>query len=99
MAEDTYTPGQVTRLTLAVDDLLGAPGDPGSLVLKVRSPYGVITVYTFGVDAEVVRDALGNYHADLPLPDAGQWKYRWELATPNAGAAEGTITVHRSYLR
>ncbi len=98
MAEDTYTPGQVARLTLAVADLAGAASDPGAVQLKIKAPDATLVVYTYGVDSELVRDSLGKFHADIPLPAAGQWAYRWELTTPNAGAAEGTLHVRNSYV-
>lgn len=91
-----YIPGEVARISLTVADAAGVAADPGALLLKLKSPSGTVTTYTYGVGAELTRDSLGNYHADLPLDAAGPWAYRWELSAPNAGAAEGVIVVQKS---
>lgn len=46
----------------------------------------------------IVKDSVGNYHADILLANAGLWAWRWELDAPNAGAVEGTITVLPSHV-
>lgn len=91
-----YLPGEVAVLNMRCAGLDGVAADPGALVLKIRPPVGAVVSYAYGVAAEVVRDAAGRYHADLVLSAAGQWAYRWELSAPNAGAAEGVITVLKS---
>ena len=93
---DPYIQGQPAHLSLTVADMSGQPADPGSLTLKVKPPTGVIQSYGYGTAPEVVRDGVGLYHADLDLPVAGVWAYRWELTAPNAGAAEGLIQVQKS---
>jgi uncharacterized protein YfaS (alpha-2-macroglobulin family) len=91
-----YIPGEVARISLAVADLAGAAADPGGLILKIKPPTGALISYSYGVGEVIVRDSLGNFHADILLSEAGQWAYRWELSAPNAGAAEGVITVQKS---
>ena len=93
---DTYIPGEVARLLLTATDAAGAVADPGALRLKVKPPTGALATYTFGGGAEIVKDAVGRYHADVLLTAAGLWIYRWELDAPNAGACEGAITVQKS---
>jgi hypothetical protein len=89
---DNYIPGEVVRLLLNTFDFAGAVADPGTVVLKVKQPDGTVITHT----PDVVRDGTGVYHADLALTAAGVWAYRWELTTPNAGAAEGVIQVQKS---
>jgi hypothetical protein len=91
-----YIPGEVARLSLAVTNIAGAAADPGALRLKVKSPAGAVSTYTYGGGAEIVKDSVGNYHADIQLTTAGLWAWRWELDAPNAGAAEGAINVQKS---
>lgn len=86
--------GQVARVTLAVLDYSRVAADPGTLRLKVKDPAGQVTTLTLG--AGVVKDAVGNYHADVALTTAGAWYYRWEGDAPNPGSDEGQITVRRS---
>lgn len=93
---DTYIPGEVARISLTATDNAGAVADPGALRLKVKPPANPLATYTFGAGAEIVKDAVGRYHADILLAAAGLWAYRWELDAPNAGAIEGSITVQKS---
>jgi hypothetical protein len=93
---DAYLVGEAARISLRVADIDGATADPGTLKLKVKAPGGAVTTLTYGVDADVMRDGLGQFHADIVLPAAGQWAYRWELTAPNTGAAEGVIVVAKS---
>ena len=93
---ETYLVGDIARISLGVADLTGAIADPGGLVLRVKSATGSVTATTYGVEAVIVRDGLGAYHADIPLTAPGQWAYRWECSAPNAGAAEGVINVQKS---
>lgn len=88
-----YLPGDVVRVAARIVDLAGALADPERVVLKTRLGAGFVTTYVFGVDPEVVRDGIGLYRADLALPSAGVFAYRWESA---AGGAEGIINVQKS---
>lgn len=95
---ERYIPGQLIRLSIAVEDIAEAAQDPGALRLLVKAPDATTTLYTYGTDAEIVRDAAGGYHADILLDAAGQWRYRWEGDAPFAGAAEGFVVVNPSLL-
>lgn len=93
---DEFIVGEVVRLPLSVTDLAGNAVDPGSVTLKIKRGAGAVTAYAYGAAPEIVRDATGRYHADIPVISAGQWAYRWELSAPNAGAAEGVFIVQKS---
>lgn len=90
---DVFLVGQVARIDADIRGETGLPADPGSLVLKTRLDTGVIMSYVYGQAPEVVRDATGAFHAELPLMLAGQLFYRWETDAPNKGAAEGRIVI------
>ena len=96
MSDAFYIPGELARMSLTAKDATGVLADPGALRLKVKTPAGIVTTYTYGSSAEVIKDSTGRYHADIQLTAAGVWAYRWELDAPNAGAAEGAITVQKS---
>ena len=96
MSDPLYLVGESARIHVRVADISGAVIDPVSLVLRVKTAGGAVTAYTYGMNAEVVRESTGIYHADIALPTAGQWSYRWEVAAPNAGVAEGSINVQKS---
>lgn len=90
---DIYLVGQVARISWTLTDPDGAPVDPGSLILKTRLAAGAVSTLAFGIDAAIVRDGTGRYHADLPLTAAGRLYYRLEAGAANAGADEGCIVV------
>lgn len=90
---DIYLVGQVARVSWTLTDPDGAPVDPGSLTLKTRLATGPVTSMAYGIDAAIVRDGTGRYHADLPLVAAGKLYYRLEAGAANAGADEGCIVV------
>lgn len=85
--------GQVVRIHAEILGDNGQPADPGTLALHTRVGGGEVTVRTYGVDAELVRDGVGLYHADLPLEASGVLYYRWETDAPHAGAGEGKLSV------
>lgn len=75
---------EATNITNAA----GAVTDPTTLTLKVKYPDGTSDTYTFGVDVIIVKDSVGNYHADVPIDQAGRWAYSW-TGTGAATFAEG----------
>lgn len=88
--------GEVAKISVAITDSNAIASDPSALRLKVKSPAGTLTTYVFGVAAELVKDSIGNYHANILMNEVGKWAYRWEADAPNAGANEGLITVKKS---
>lgn len=76
---DEITVGDRRRIFITgITNEAGAVVDPPTLKLDVRDPAGVLVTYTYGVGTVIVRDALGAYHAYIPLPLKGRWKYDWE---------------------
>ena len=75
---------EATNITNAA----GVVTDPTALTLKIKKPDAIITTYTYGVDNIVVKDSVGNYHADIPIDQAGRWSYSW-AGTGAATFAEG----------
>lgn len=96
MSDNTYIPGQVVSLSMTSVDAGGIASDPGAVRLRIKPPTGPTSLLTYGVGQQIVRDGAGRYRAEVLLSAAGQWAWRWELDAPNAGAAEGVITVQRS---
>lgn len=90
-----YLIGEAAYISVVMSDPSGVAVDPGTLRLKFKSPSGVITTWLVTA-GQVVKDAVGNYHAVIPLPEAGAWRYRWEADAPNQGAAEGVLNVRKS---
>ena len=93
---NNYLVGQVVKLSVTIKNAAGVAADPGALRLKIKAPSGAVTTLTHGVDVALVKDSVGNYHADQLLNAPGVWAWRWESDAPNAGASEGTLTVKKS---
>ena len=74
------------RLSCAIRDKAGAPVDPTTLIFRLRDPGGVLTVYQYGRDAQLVRDDTGTFHVhwDITKPGAHYWRYE---ASPNVEVA------------
>jgi len=70
--------------------------DPTAVLFKTQDPSGNETTYTFGVDANVVKSAVGNYYADWTLDEEGRWFYRWEGTGVVVAAAEHALEVRDS---
>lgn len=81
----------MARLTVATTDPLNAPVDPASVVLKIKTPAGVIVNQAY--PGLIVRTGVGLYQFDLLLTETGRWRYRWETSAPAQSAAQGDVTV------
>jgi len=67
--------------------------NPDAIMFKVKTPAGVVTTYTYGTDAALVRDSTGVYHVDVSVAEAGEYVYRfWSTGTGQA-ASEGQFVV------
>ncbi len=93
---NTYTIGQMVRVTATFNDSSGMETNPTSVVAKYRSPNGAVTSLVYGTDADVVRDSTGIYHIDLLLNAEGVWHYRVEGTGTVTAAAEGWLTAAES---
>lgn len=75
-------------------DVDGTPINPTTVVFKLKHPSdGAIITYTYGVDAQVVRDDVGTYHVDYVPDVAGTWVYSWDASGNIEVTALGTIEV------
>ena len=89
----TYYVGNLIRVSVAFTNTLGAAVDPAVVKCQVRTPAGVVTTYTYGTDAAVIRDSTGNYHLDVDASAEGLWRYRWYSTGSGQAAAEGAFDV------
>jgi len=70
--------------------------DPTTVKVKWKTPAGVVTTWTYLTNSEVVKDAVGYYHANLNLTEAGTWNYRWEGTGTAQGANQDSFIVDAS---
>lgn len=97
MRPGKYYVNSPLRLTVNFQDDDGDDTDPTTVLIKVMSPSGVETSYTYLTDDEVQQVDAGDYTADITPDEAGRWRYRWE--TTGSGttlAEEGDFLVQYS---
>ena len=83
---NTYDIGALIRVS-GTFQVGGVDTDPTAVTVKHRKPDGTLVTKVFVTDAEVVKDATGQYHMDIDIDAAGQWWYRFE-GTGTAQTAE-----------
>jgi hypothetical protein len=81
----TYVLGSKPSLRVSFKDPLnGRDMDPDSVTLKYKGPTDLTTTsLTYGTDAELIRDSVGNYHCNVLVDEAGiwVWTFRGETLT------------------
>lgn len=79
----TYTQGNIARFLTTVKDQDDAVVDPATIMLSVKSSAGAQSIYSYP-GPTIVRDAVGQYRADVPLTSIGVWEYQWTTTTPDS---------------
>jgi len=77
--------GNRVRSYIEFSDLTGSYIDPPLLRFKIQTPDNVSKTWTYGTDAEVVKDSVGHYHADVSLGTLkvdAKYICRWEAFDP-----------------
>ena len=84
-------------------DAEGVAVDPPVINVKVQSPDAADVTYTYGVNPNVEKLAIGVYRCTVKPLVAGIWFYRWEAVDPSAsivlaleGAEEHKFAVRAS---
>jgi hypothetical protein len=91
-----YVNGPV-RIAANFQDESRADVDPTTVALKLMSPNGTTTTFTYGTDAELVKANTGDYYVDYSPNMSGRWWFRWETTgTTTASALEGSFVVQNS---
>ena len=98
---NTYKLGTAVKVTAAFTDLAGIAFDPSSVVCAVQKPSdaaGADTAYTYGVDAQLVRDDVGAYHLWIATDEVGTWAYRFTGDDPGGDIAnEDTFEIETDF--
>ena len=90
---NTYIKGDLVRASAEFRDAGGSLADPTAVAFKFKVPAGTTTTYNYGTDAQLVKDAVGEYHADIDASTSGTWSYRFESTGAGQAAAEDQFTV------
>jgi hypothetical protein len=82
MAINYYDLGEDVTCTL-VATKVGIPTDPSPCEFIALKPDGTTFIrYVYGVDAQLVKDLVGNYHVILTPDEWGEWRYRFYGGSP-----------------
>ena len=94
---NTYDVGDLVRCSVSFKTADGAPRDPTVVKFEWKKPSANNhTEYTYGTDAELVKDGVGNYHVDLSATEAGGWLYRFYATGSGQCAGESYYNVRGS---
>ena len=83
----TYDVGDLVRVTGTFTNAAGAAVDPTVVTFTFRTPAGVATTYTYGVDAQLVKSATGVYYVDINVTAPQYWYCRF--VSTGSGQAAG----------
>lgn len=92
-----YDKGDLVRVTAAFSNAAGAAVDPTTVRFKFKNPAAVVVTYTYGTDAQLVKDSVGNYHVDVDANAISFWYWRWESTGSGQSAEEGFFNVRDTY--
>ena len=70
--------------------------DPTAVRFKLKTPNGDVTTYNFGVDLELIKDSIGDYHVCYTTLAHGTYHYRFEGTGAVVAAAEGSFAVRQT---
>jgi hypothetical protein len=90
--------GQITTGLVS----LGVTADQAQLATKIfianlsLSAQALLAAFVFGVDSELVKDAVGKYHVDIDTTVEGTYPYRMYSTGSGQAAAEGSFRVNKS---
>jgi hypothetical protein len=96
--------GNKPRVEASFKAVDGTGVDPVNLLFKWKDVEGSETIYTYGTDAELVKDASGEYHVDVPIDTTwtkGKIYCRYEARDVDGvvlAALETVIEVKSNYL-
>lgn len=94
-----YPIGQAIRITAAFLNASGAAADPSTVSIKYGPrlvsppPDPTATTLVFGVDAALIKDSTGNYHADIAPAVAADYVYQAIGTGTVAAVATGGFRV------
>lgn len=98
MTINAYNKGDLVRVSAAFTNFVGKPIDPGVVICEYRNPARLRTALTYGTNAALVKDSVGNYHVDIDANVRGMWYVRWYSTGTGQTAAERQFLALESAL-
>ena len=90
--------GDKVRVSGLVEDAAGVDTDPSVVKFTYRTPAGVVTTLTYGVEAALVKTATGQYYVDISADLPGVYTYRFWSTGNGQGASRGQFSVRKTEL-
>lgn len=98
-----YDPGDSVKCSINFQNSTPVDADPTTVKGMFRNSSGTWTTYTFGTDAQLVKDSTGDYYFFVYIPNSaaakGEWVYRFEgldASSNPLASAEGVFYVRGS---
>ncbi len=92
-----YDVDDVVPIRASFRNAAGTAADPTTVVARVKDPAGTIITYTYGTDAALVKDGVGEYHVDVAVgAQVGRWYYRFKGTGTVAVSEENYFIVDPS---
>lgn len=96
MAVNNHDVGDVILFTaLFTDAVSGAAVDPTAVFFGLRDPSGNLATYQYTVDAEVIKNGVGDYKISLAVDETGTWSYRWYSTGTGQASEEQLFRVRQ----
>ena len=86
-----YDQGDLVRIASSFKDIAGVDKDPTTIIFRTKRPDASVQSLTYGIDLSIVRDAVGKYHYDLSLDQAGEYHYRVEATGAVQAAGQNKL--------
>lgn len=94
-----FDKGTLVRCSVQFRNASNALADPTAVLFSFRAPgASSTTTYTYGTDAQLVKDSTGKYHVDLNGSTVGIWQTRFYSTGTGQAAAEATFSIRPSNL-
>src|SRR3954464_6898489 len=88
----TWRKNDVATLRARFISLAGVLTDPTTVSVKIRTPSGVTTTYTYA-GGSVTKDATGQYSRSLTFSEAGIWAWSVVATGVITKTEEGSVRV------
>lgn len=84
--------GDTPRFQAEFRNYSSALADPTTVTLRIKTPGGVTTSYTYGA-AQITKASTGIFYKDIKLNEAGTYIYSWEGTGTVEKYEEDTVFV------
>ena len=98
MPYNIYDFGELVKVSTTFKNATtGGVIDPDVVKLSIRTPAGIVTTYTYGVDSDLIKEDVGQYYAMIDANQAGFWFYRWWSTGSGQTAKEKEFKVRTAH--